>query len=143
MTTLVTGAFGCIGARDHGIRRIIHLAARQVPRCRQNPPRGASINVTGTANVFEVVRASAGQVERVVYASSAAVFGAPSLYPPGPIKDDAPPRSATHYGVYKVANEGRRASTGRSTGSAPRASTRSRSTGPAAISGSPPMRPWP
>ena len=100
MTTLVTGAFGCIGAwairgllaagerpvvfdlgddpwrvrmiappdapqrltvvrgditdraqlervvRDHGIRRIIHLAAWQVPLCRQDPPRGASINVT-------------------------------------------------------------------------------------------------
>jgi len=159
MTTLITGAFGCIGAwvirellaggerpvvfdlgddpwrvrmiagpdtperltvargditdkaqlervvRDHGVRRIVHLAAWQVPLCRQDPPRGASINVTGTANVFEVARASAGQVERVVYASSAAVFGAPSLYPPGPIKDDAPPRPATHYGVYKVANE--------------------------------------
>src|SRR5262249_54406446 len=57
------------------------------------------------ANVFEVARATAGQVERVVYASSEAVFGAPSLYPLGPIKDDAPPRPATHYGVYKVANE--------------------------------------
>jgi nucleoside-diphosphate-sugar epimerase len=91
--------------RDHGVRRVIHLAAWQVPLCRQDPPRGASINVTGTANVFEVARASAGQVERLVYASSAAVFGAPSLYPRGPIKDDAPPRPATHYGVYKVANE--------------------------------------
>ncbi|PYO24442.1 MAG: epimerase, partial [Candidatus Rokuibacteriota bacterium] len=46
-----------------------------------------------------------GRVERVVYASSAAVFGAPDLYPPGPIKDDAPRYPATHYGVYKVANE--------------------------------------
>jgi UDP-glucuronate 4-epimerase len=35
--------------RDHEIRRIIHLAAWQVPLCRQDPPRGASINVTGTA----------------------------------------------------------------------------------------------
>ena len=143
MTTLVTGAFGCIGAwvvrgllasgerpvvfdlgddpwrvgmiagsdapsrvvREHGIRTIIHLAAWQVPLCRQDPPRGAAINVVGTANVFEVARAAAGQVERVVYASSAAVFGAPSLYPPGPIADDAPARPATHYGVYKVANE--------------------------------------
>jgi nucleoside-diphosphate-sugar epimerase len=55
--------------------------------------------------VFEAARASDGQVERVVYASSAAVFGPPALYPPGPIRDDAPPRPATHYGVYKVANE--------------------------------------
>src|SRR4029450_3504047 len=91
--------------RDHGVRRVIHLAAWQVPLCRQDPRRGASINVTGTANVFEVARASAGQVERVVYASSAAVFGAPSLYPRGPIKDDAPPRPAAHYGVDKWSHE--------------------------------------
>ena len=159
MTTLVTGAFGCIGAwtirgllaagehpvvfdlgddpwrvrmiagpdapgrvvvvngditdreslgrvvRDHAIRRVIHLAAWQIPLCRQDPPRGAAINVVGTANVFEAARAAGGQIERVVYASSAAVFGGPSLYPPGPIKDDAPAHPATHYGVYKVANE--------------------------------------
>jgi len=159
MTTLVTGAFGCIGAwvvrgllaagerpvvydlgddpwrirmiagpdapdrimmvrgditdreglarvvREHAIRRVIHLAAWQVPLCRQDPPRGAAINVVGTANVFDVVRAAAGQIERVVYVSSAAVFGAPGLYPPGPLPDDAPAHPATHYGVYKVANE--------------------------------------
>jgi nucleoside-diphosphate-sugar epimerase len=159
MTTLVTGAFGCIGAwvvrglladgerpvvydlgddpwrmrmiagedvasritiargdiadrdallavvREHGIRRIIHLAAWQVPLCRQDPAGGALVNVVGTANVFEAARALPGQIERVVYVSSAAVFGAPSLYPPGPVRDDAPPHPATHYGVYKVANE--------------------------------------
>src|SRR3989441_9295754 len=76
--------------RHHAIRRIIHLAAWQVPLCRQDPSRGALVNVVGTANVFEAARASEGRVERVVYASSAAVFGAPDLYPPGPIKDDAP-----------------------------------------------------
>lgn len=157
MTTLVTGAFGCIGAwvvrgllaagerpvtfdlgddpwrmrmlvgpdvadrvvmlrgdvadrgalagavTSHGIRRIIHLAAWQVPLCRQDPPGGALVNVVGTANVFEAART--GRVERVVYASSAAVFGAPGLYPPGPVRDDAPRLPATHYGVYKVANE--------------------------------------
>src|SRR5438552_3946452 len=91
--------------RHHAIRRIIHLAAWQVPLCRQDPSRGALVNVVGTANVFEAARASEGRVERVVYASSAAVFGAPELYPPGPIKDDAPRLPATHFGVYKVANE--------------------------------------
>ncbi|HEV8640665.1 MAG TPA: SDR family oxidoreductase [Methylomirabilota bacterium] len=90
--------------RDHGIRRIIHLAAWQIPLCRQDPSRGALINVVGTANVFEAARTGGGRIERIVYASSAAVFGPPSLYPPGPIKDDAPPHPATHYGIYKVAN---------------------------------------
>ena len=90
---------------DHAVDRIIHLAAWQVPLCRQDPPRGAAINVVGTANVFEAARASRGRVAHVVYVSSAAVFGPPSIYPPGPLEDDAPPRPATHYGVYKVANE--------------------------------------
>src|SRR5207245_11526056 len=42
---------------------------------------------------------------RFVYASSAPVSGSPGRYPPGPIADDAPAHPATHYGVYKVANE--------------------------------------
>jgi nucleoside-diphosphate-sugar epimerase len=90
---------------DHDVRRIVHLAAWQVPLCRQDPPRGALINVVGTANVFEAARAAGGRVERIVYVSSAAVFGPPGLYPPGPVRDDAPTRPATHYGVFKVANE--------------------------------------
>src|SRR5262249_41785296 len=81
--------------REHVIRRVIHLAAWQVPLCRQDPPRGAAINVVGTANVFDVARTSGGQIERVVYVSSAAVFGAPGLYPPGPLADGAPAHPAT------------------------------------------------
>src|SRR5437899_2592746 len=106
---------GVAAARElHGVPpeaagRVEHgrapLAAWQVPLCRQDPSRGALINVVGTANVFEAARAGGSQVERIVYASSAAVFGPPDLYPPGPVKDEAPPRPATHYGVYKVANE--------------------------------------
>jgi nucleoside-diphosphate-sugar epimerase len=89
----------------HGITRIIHLAAWQVPLCRRDPAGGALVNVVGTANVFEAARAHRDCVARVVYFSSAAVFGPPHLYGPGPVTDDAPPRPATHYGVYKVANE--------------------------------------
>ena len=149
MATLVTGAFGCIGAwvckrlleagerpvafdvgddpwrmrmllgdkllRDvvmvrgdiadregvtravgeHKVTRIIHLAAWQVPLCRQDPSRGALINVVGTANVFEAAKAHRDRVGRVAYFSSAAVFGPPHLYGPGPVTDDAPPRPAT------------------------------------------------
>ena len=90
---------------EHGITRIIHLAAWQVPLCRQDPSRGALINVVGTANVFEAAKVHRDRVARVVYFSSAAVFGPPHLYGPGPVTDDSPPKPATHYGVYKVANE--------------------------------------
>src|SRR3989338_4314795 len=88
---------------DHGITRISHLAAWQVPLCRQDPSKGALVNVVGTANVFEAAKAH--RVGRVTYFSSAAVFGPPHLYGPGPISDDAPPKPDTHYGVYKMANE--------------------------------------
>ncbi len=90
---------------DHGITRIIHLAAWQVPLCRQDPSGGALVNVVGTANVFEAALAHRDRVSRVTYFSSAAVFGPPHLYGPGPLPDDAARKPATHYGVYKVANE--------------------------------------
>lgn len=90
---------------EHRIARIIHLAAWQIPLCRRDPAGGARVNVVGTANVFEAARAFPDQVKRVVYASSAAVFGPPHLYAPGPLADDAPRMPFTHYGAYKVANE--------------------------------------
>lgn len=92
--------------RDYGIERIIHLAALQIPFARANPPLGAKVNVLGTVTVFEVAAKCADQVGRVVYASSAAVYGPPSDYPPGPIPEDAWVKPRTHYGVYKLANEG-------------------------------------
>src|SRR5213595_3238680 len=57
-----------------GARRIIHLAGLQVPTCKADPVAGAFVNVIGTLNVFESAKAVG--VERIVYASSAAVFGA-------------------------------------------------------------------
>src|SRR5204863_1414915 len=57
-----------------GARRIIHLAGLQVPTCKAEPVAGAFVNVIGTLNVFESGKAFGA--ERVVYASSAAVFGA-------------------------------------------------------------------
>ncbi len=90
---------------QHGVTRIVHLAAFQIPLCRQDPARGAAVNVVGTATVFEAARAHRAEVRQIAYASSVAVFGPASAYPPGPLRDDAPRMPATHYGVYKVANE--------------------------------------
>jgi nucleoside-diphosphate-sugar epimerase len=64
------------------------------------------VNVLGTLAVFEAVRALGAQVQRLVYASSAAVFGPPHDYPPGPLADDVKLTPATHYGFYKCCNEG-------------------------------------
>jgi nucleoside-diphosphate-sugar epimerase len=90
----------------HAITHLIHLAGLQVPTCRADPMLGARVNVVGTLAVFEAVRQSGGQVQRLVYASSAAVFGPPESYPRGPLPDDVPLLPTTHYGYFKCCNEG-------------------------------------
>jgi UDP-glucuronate 4-epimerase len=90
---------------DNGITRVVHLAALQVPFVRANPVLGARVNVVGSAIVFETARKHAAQVNGVVYASSIAVYGPASMYPPGPLAHDAELAPATLYGVTKVANE--------------------------------------
>ena len=83
---------------------IIHLAGMQVPSCRADPVRGALVNVVGTLNVFEAARAAG--CRRVVYASSAAVYGPPQGDPTHAYREDEADDARTHYGVFKDANEG-------------------------------------
>jgi nucleoside-diphosphate-sugar epimerase len=90
----------------HGITHVVHLAGLQVPTCRADPVLGAKVNVLGTLTVFQAVRELRTQVERLVYASSAAVFGPPEAYPPGRLGDDVPLKPTTHYGHFKCCNEG-------------------------------------
>jgi nucleoside-diphosphate-sugar epimerase len=92
--------------RGHAISHVIHLAGLQVPTCRADPMLGARVNVVGTLAVFEAVRQAEGQVKRLLYASSAAVFGPPESYPKGPLRDDVPLLPTTHYGYFKCCNEG-------------------------------------
>lgn len=87
---------------ESGARRVIHLAGLQVPTCKAEPAKGALVNVIGTLNVFEA--AARQGLERVVYASSAAVFGATDNGTP--LDESAPCEPATHYGVFKRTNEG-------------------------------------
>jgi nucleoside-diphosphate-sugar epimerase len=91
---------------QEGVSHIVHLAGLQVPVCRADPLLGAKVNVLGTLAVFEAVRQAQGQVQRLVYASSAAVFGPPEAYPAGPVPDDVLLTPSTHYGVFKCCNEG-------------------------------------
>lgn len=84
---------------EHGITRIVHLAAMLLPLVKADPPRGAAVNVVGTTNVFEAAKRHG--VRGIAYASSAAVYGPGS----GPrIADAGEP--TTLYGVFKLANEG-------------------------------------
>mmetsp|Transcript_1280 Transcript_1280/g.3117 ORF Transcript_1280/g.3117 Transcript_1280/m.3117 type:complete len:350 (-) Transcript_1280:164-1213(-) len=91
---------------------IIHLAGVQIPTVKANPVLGAAVNVTGTVNVFEAVRALAAAQGKapipVSYASSAAVLGPSSDYKSG---SELPAESDYHkprtlYGVFKLCNEG-------------------------------------
>jgi len=88
--------------QESGARRIIHLAGLQVPTCKADPVAGAFVNVIGTLNVFESARAIG--IERIVYASSAAVFGAADA--DHPVDETTETEPATHYGVFKRTNEG-------------------------------------
>lgn len=98
-----TAAVECAVA-DHGVDRIVHLAALQVPFCKADPVLGSRVNVTGTLNVLEAAR-QAG-VPRVAYASSVAVYGPPEAYEHAVLPAGSPQDPRTLYGVYKRANEG-------------------------------------
>jgi len=91
---------------EHGITHVIHLAALQIPFCREDPAVGAAVNVLGTVNVFEAVKRRRERIAGpVVYASSAAYFG-PDDGERAMEREDALSRPSSHYGVYKQANEG-------------------------------------
>jgi UDP-glucuronate 4-epimerase len=106
--TLVSGDVtdgGALGRAldEHEITRVVHLAALQVPFCRADPVRGAHVNVRGTVVVFEEVKARQARIQGLAYASSTAVYNAND---PSPAPESGGTRPTTHYGVYKLANEG-------------------------------------
>lgn len=84
-----------------GMDAVLHLAAVvSVPISIERPRFAHAINSTGTLNVMEAAR-TAG-VRRVVYASSAAVYGIPSVLP---INETLPLRPLSPYGSHKRYNE--------------------------------------
>jgi nucleoside-diphosphate-sugar epimerase len=85
------------------ITRIIHLAGLQVPTCRVDPRLGALVNVLGSINVFEAARLAAGKINKIVYASSAAVYG--MIDEDRPLTERDAPQPTTHYGAFKRCNE--------------------------------------
>jgi nucleoside-diphosphate-sugar epimerase len=90
-------------ARQDGVNRIVHLAAIQLPFCAADSIRGAQLNVAGTIAIFELAKRLG--IERVIYASSAAVYGPKTHYEEAILGSDAPLFPTSHYGVFKVANE--------------------------------------
>jgi UDP-glucose 4-epimerase len=86
----------------HGpVERIVHLAAQvSVVHSVQNPLVDMQVNYGGTLHVLEYARATG--VKKVVFASSAAVYGEVATMPVG---EDAPTRPVSPYGIDKLASE--------------------------------------
>ncbi len=76
----------------HDIFAVIHLAALQVPYCKEDPIGSVKVNVLGTTHIFEAVRKNG--IKRLTYASSIAA----------PAMEDND-YLATLYGAHKVCGE--------------------------------------
>ncbi|MDR3565069.1 MAG: NAD-dependent epimerase/dehydratase family protein [Negativicutes bacterium] len=80
---------------------VIHLAAQtMVPKSLEEPDHDCEVNVLGTVNVLEAARKNG--VKRVVFASSAAVYGNTSAVP---IAESIPAQPTSFYGLSKLVAE--------------------------------------
>lgn len=91
--------------RETGATRIVHLAALLTDAARGDPRRALQVNIEGTNNVFEAARTLDDQIERVAWASSAAVYAPPDNYGTGPVNEDELVYPDTLYGATKEYNE--------------------------------------
>ena len=87
----------------HRVRKIIHMAALLPPDTEDRPHFGMLVNIQGTNNVFEVARWT--EVDRVVYASSIAVFGVQDTFGERPVNEDDLSAPVNVYGMTKAAND--------------------------------------
>jgi len=84
-----------------GVENIFHLAASiGNVKSLKYPREDSEINVVGTVNILEAARKNA--VKRIVYSSSAAIFGELLTMPIG---EDHPQNPDSPYGVSKLAGE--------------------------------------
>jgi len=91
--------------RETGATAIVHLAYVLGAESNANPELAARVNVLGTTSVLEAARLAG--VRRVLLASSIAVYGADSEYPPSalPLREAAPlhiAKGVSLYGAGKV-----------------------------------------
>lgn len=86
--------------RAHRVSAIVHLAYVLGAESNARPERATRVNMLGTASVLEAARL--GDVERVLLASSIAVYGSDDQYPADqlPLTEDAPLLVAPGLPVY-------------------------------------------
>jgi UDP-glucose 4-epimerase len=85
-----------------GCDYIFHQAAIRITLCAEQPRECIDVLVGGTLNVFEA--ATKYGVKKVVYASSASVYGGADLFPT--TERHHPYNNRTLYGAAKLMNEG-------------------------------------
>ncbi|MGB5554263.1 MAG: NAD(P)-dependent oxidoreductase [Flavobacteriaceae bacterium] len=83
---------------------IIHLGAYQSPDCSRDHIGGMEINTGGTMQLFDVAE-KLPNLQRFVFASSAAVYGMRSMYDQEIIPEDVQLAPPNHYGIWKLAGE--------------------------------------
>jgi nucleoside-diphosphate-sugar epimerase len=90
-----------VGELVAGADVVIHLAGPpSVARSFDQPAEYARIHVTGTANVLDACRRSA--VRRLIYISSAEVYGRPQT---NPVREDHPLQARSPYAAAKIGAE--------------------------------------
>jgi UDP-glucose 4-epimerase len=83
-----------------GIDGVFHLAALWLLQCHEYPRAAFDVNIRGTFNVIEA--AIKQKVKRVVYSSSASVYGDAVEIP---MSEDHPYNNFTFYGATKISGE--------------------------------------
>ena len=91
--------------RETGATHVVHLAALLTNSARENPRVALDANVVGTNNVLEAARTLDDQVERVAWASSAAVYAPPHNYDAEYVDEEELVYPDTLYGATKEYNE--------------------------------------
>ena len=87
----------------HQVNKVIHMAALLPPDTEERPHFGMQVNIQGTNNVFEAARWTG--VQRVVYASSIAVYGVQDTFGDRAVNEDDISNPANVYGMTKAAND--------------------------------------
>ncbi|MSR58418.1 MAG: NAD(P)-dependent oxidoreductase [Planctomycetaceae bacterium] len=87
------------------ITHVIHLAALQTPDCNAHRDMGLQINLAGTQNLIEAIKACRPSLHRFVFASSIAIYGPRRSYPGAKVPMLAEPAPVNVYGTWKLTGE--------------------------------------
>ncbi|GAB4046352.1 NAD-dependent epimerase/dehydratase family protein [Catellatospora paridis] len=83
-----------------GVEAVVHLAAVCINKSVSDPTESLDVNLLGTQNVFD--SAARNSVHRIVYSSSASVYGNPTSLP---MRETDKPAPITPYCTAKLAGE--------------------------------------